>query len=218
MKTIKPTKTWAVVALAVALLLFIALGVSTIVKHNNKLQFKTIELQDTSAKLKLLQQQYNVQLQNKNVDENKLKELEQQKQDLEKQLSVKQEAKRVADAQAAAAQQAAQNLANAVTRTQTAYAAPTQASVGNCGDNMYKQYIYMHESGCDTNRYNSIGCYGIGQNCGGAVEAQCGPDFACQDGWFTNYANTHCDYHLGYPICYHGWAGAYNFWLTYHYW
>jgi hypothetical protein len=195
------------VVLAVALIIFIGVGVSTIVKHNNKLKFKTIELQDTSAKLKLLQQQYDVQLKSKSVDEKKLKELEEQKKELEKQLSAKQEAKRLADAEALKAQQAAQTIANTVTQTRTAYAAPAGVT-GNCGDNMYKQYIYQHESGCDTGRYNSIGCFGIGQSCPASKIAHCGTDFACQDAWFSNYAQQR----------YGGWAAAYQFWLQNRWW
>lgn len=82
------------------------------------------------------------------------------------------------------------------------------ASVGNCGDNMYKQYIYQHESGCQTDRWNSSGCYGIGQACPASKIAHCGTDFACQDAWFSNYAEQR----------YGGWAGAYNFWLNNHWW
>lgn len=86
---------------------------------------------------------------------------------------------------------------------------PVAASVGNCGDNMYKQYIYQHESGCNTDRYNSIGCYGIGQACPASkVKDQCGADFACQDAWFSNYAIQR----------YGSWEGAYYAWQRQHWW
>lgn len=78
----------------------------------------------------------------------------------------------------------------------------------NCGDNFYANFIYSHESGCDTNRYNSIGCYGIGQSCPASKIAQCGADYACQNAWFTDYANR----------AYGGWANAYAFWLQNHWW
>lgn len=99
----------------------------------------------------------------------------------------------------------------APTQTQVAYTAPAPASSGNtgqCGDNEYAHYIYMHESGCDTDRYNSIGCYGIGQSCPKSKIAQCGADYACQNAWFSNYAEQR----------YGGWAGAYQFWINNHYW
>lgn len=74
--------------------------------------------------------------------------------------------------------------------------------VANCGDNFYANYIYTNESSCDTNKYNSIGCYGIGQSCPASKIGHCGMDYACQNAWFTNYANER----------YGGWAGAYAAW------
>ncbi|CAB4182770.1 hypothetical protein UFOVP1439_41 [uncultured Caudovirales phage] len=96
----------------------------------------------------------------------------------------------------------------------TAYAAeapqPSVVSVVNCGDNVYKQYIYQHESGCRTDAVNSIGCTGIGQACPGSKIRNVCPDlnFACQDAWFSNYAIQR----------YGSWAGAYQFWVNNHWW
>lgn len=84
----------------------------------------------------------------------------------------------------------------------------TAPSVGYCGDNIYKQFIYSHESGCNTDRWNASGCYGIGQACPASKIAYCGADFACQDAWFTDYANR----------AYGGWEGAYNAWLSKGWW
>lgn len=181
--------------LAAALLAFIALGVSNVVKHNNKLEFQKVELEDTALKLKKLEQDYNSELQQKNVNQDTIKQLEQQKQDLQSQL------------EARAAEK--ERLASLVT-TPKVYAAtaPSTAVVGNCGDNIFKQYIYQHESGCNTGRYNSIGCFGIGQSCPASKISYCGTDFACQDAWFTQYANNR----------YGGWAGAYAFWLAHRWW
>jgi hypothetical protein len=81
-------------------------------------------------------------------------------------------------------------------------------TVSGCGDNFYANYIYTHESGCNTSALNSIGCYGIGQACPASKIAQCGADYACQNAWFTQYAIS----------AYGGWAGAYNHWVNYHWW
>ena len=68
-----------------------------------------------------------------------------------------------------------------------------------------KAFIYQHESGNNPTAKNSIGCYGLGQDCNGIVETLCGPDYACQDAFFTDYLNRR----------YHGsWVEAMNFWLA----
>lgn len=80
--------------------------------------------------------------------------------------------------------------------------------VTNCGDNPYKQFIYQHESGCNTAATNPSGCFGIGQDCNGVLLSQCGTDFACQDAYFTNYAVSR----------YGGWQQAYNVWVSQGWW
>lgn len=89
-------------------------------------------------------------------------------------------------------------------------ASPTRAqgSTGNCGDNQYKQFIYQKESGCNTGARNAGGCFGIGQACPGSKIAHCGTDFACQDAWFSGYAQSR----------YGGWANAYNAWRAQGWW
>jgi hypothetical protein len=87
-------------------------------------------------------------------------------------------------------------------------ASPGGGVVAGCGDNEYAHYIYSHESGCNTGALNSSGCYGIGQACPASKISYCGGDYACQNEFFTSYANSR----------YGGWAGAYNFWLNNHWW
>lgn len=87
-------------------------------------------------------------------------------------------------------------------------AAPAPVVVSGCGDNSMANYIYMHESGCNTGATNAGGCYGIGQDCNGAVRTECGADYACQNAFFTRYANAR----------YGGWDGAYAFWLANSWW
>ena len=65
-----------------------------------------------------------------------------------------------------------------------------------------KAFIYSHESGNVAHRYNSIGCYGLGQDCNGIVEGRCGADYACQDKFFTDYMQRR----------YGSWAAAKAFW------
>jgi len=91
------------------------------------------------------------------------------------------------------------------------YVAPAPAvqtaPVSGCGDNSYANYIYMHESGCRTTASSANGCYGIGQACPASKIAYCGADYACQNAYFTSYANK-----------YGGWAGAYSFWVSHGWW
>lgn len=71
-----------------------------------------------------------------------------------------------------------------------------------------KAYIYQHESGDNPDATNSRGCYGLGQDCSGKVQALCGSSYACQDEWFTNYANSR----------YGGWVSAEAFWQSHDWW
>jgi LysM repeat protein len=84
-------------------------------------------------------------------------------------------------------------------------AQPTPTS--GCGDNSYANYIYMHESRCNTGAQSSNGCFGIGQACPASKLAYCGTDYACQNEYFTSYAGK-----------YGGWEGAYNFWVSHGWW
>ena len=73
----------------------------------------------------------------------------------------------------------------------------------------YKLYIYNHESGDDPTRWNNMGCVGLGQACPSSKLLAVCPtlDYACEDAWFTRYADK-----------YGGWEGAYQFWLSHHWW
>lgn len=86
------------------------------------------------------------------------------------------------------------------------YSAPA-TSYGLSG-NAAKDFIYSRESGNNPNATNPSGCYGIGQDCNGVLRAQCGADYACQDAYFTGYAERR----------YGGWDGAYNFWQSNGWW
>lgn len=95
-------------------------------------------------------------------------------------------------------------------------AAPTgQGPMSGCGDNQYAAYIYGQESGghvtgnCNPSARNPGGCLGIGQACPGSKLVAACPnlDYACENAFFTNYANK-----------YGGWAGSYQFWLANGWW
>lgn len=195
-----------------------------------ELNFQTPKLQSTEARLQLINvkyQQLNLKLKDQASSDKKTiqdlksqqQQLEKERQDLQNQVQAKAEEK-------ARLAQAAKNAANTLTATQTASAvsatpqvvstpAPVAAPeppavVSGCGDNSYANYIYMHESGCNTGAINSIGCLGIGQACPGSkLRNACpGLDYACQNAFFSSYA-------IG---RYGSWAAAYNFWINNHWW
>lgn len=100
----------------------------------------------------------------------------------------------------------AQTVTRAVA-TAKVTAATSAASTGT-PNNSAKAYIYQHESSNNPNATNSIGCYGLGQDCNGKLKALCGNNYACQDAFFDKYAAQR----------YGGWAGALAFWQSHHWW
>ena len=67
-----------------------------------------------------------------------------------------------------------------------------------------KAFIYHKESGNNPLATNSIGCYGIGQDCNGVVKDRCGSNYQCQDEYFTSYMLRR----------YGSWLAAKQFWLS----
>jgi len=178
-----------VVISLVATLLGLIIGYSGYTFRANQLRLK-LELHHTQ------QQKLELDIKAKELDtklQEKLKEtddLKKQNDDLQIQLQAKKQ------------QQA---IVASVKRPVTVVEAPR--IVANCGDNQYAQYIYQHESGCNLNAINSIGCRGIGQACPGS-KLPCGADYACQNAFFTNYAISR----------YGSWYNAYQVWLVQHWW
>lgn len=86
----------------------------------------------------------------------------------------------------------------------------TPSVVSGCGDNSYANFIYMHESGCNTKARNAGGCLGIGQACPGSKLLAVCPnlDYACENQFFTAYAKS----------AYGGWQQAYNAWISKNWW
>lgn len=168
--------------------------------YRQDLQIKHLEQTKTQRETDLEKTQdqlKNTQGEKQQLDQ-KAKDQEKQIQDLNGQL----QAKRAEQESIASA------AARAATFTSRASAAPIKSgAVAGCGDNFYANFIYMHESGCRTVNPNGSGCDGIGQACPASKIAHCGGDYACQNAWFTAYAQK-----------YGGWEGAYQFWLANHWW
>ncbi len=78
-------------------------------------------------------------------------------------------------------------------------------------DYAYVDYIFSRESRWNAASLNAGGCGGLGQACPAGKLATVCPNWqtdpVCQTRWFTGYASR-----------YGGWAGAYNAWLTKHWW
>jgi uncharacterized protein YabE (DUF348 family) len=81
----------------------------------------------------------------------------------------------------------------------------------SAGDYGYVNFIVSHESGWRPNAANASGAYGLCQALPGSKMATAGGDWATnpitQLRWCNSYAQ-----HFG------GWAGAYSFWVSHHYW
>ncbi len=165
------------------------------------------QVRETQHQIKILQSQYDaVKKQKQQLEKTKA---DQQQQIQQKDQTEQQLRKQIDDLQALRAEQARQKALALAAPVYAAERPQTAASsvVSGCGDNSYANYIYMHESGCNLNAVNAGGCRGIGQACPGS-KLPCGADYACQNAFFTQYANA----------TYGGWAGAYNFWLNNHWW
>lgn len=176
-------------------IIFIVFGISVardVNKSNQILKVKNIELQNNEIKLKKLEVDFKELNGQKAENEQQVKELEQKRQQLEKEKSDL-EAQLQAKAE--------------IKKQQSSVVYAAAAPVTNCGDNFYKQYIYQHESGCNTAAVNSIGCRGLGQACPGD-KLPCNADYSCQDIWFTNYA----------MVRYGSWYNAYIFWINNYWW
>jgi hypothetical protein len=191
--------------LVITLIGFVWLGVANISSTNSKLKVRDIQLQSKESDLLQLENKFNLlnkELEKKNLDEKKVKELESQKVDLQKQLD-----KAQSDLQARAVRQTEEKEKLAVAAQNASGSAKVSAAIGCNTGNQYKDFIYSHESSCNPSAVNSIGCRGIGQACPG-TKLPCDADFACQDAYFNNYAMTR----------YGNWEKAYQFWQQNHWW
>jgi resuscitation-promoting factor RpfB len=79
------------------------------------------------------------------------------------------------------------------------------------GDYAYANFIISHESGWRVTASNGSGAYGLCQALPGSKMSSAGPD------WQTNPI-TQLHWCSGYAKKFGGWGGAYNYWLSHHYW
>lgn len=221
-----------IVLASILLVGFTAIGLTNLVKVDNKLQFREIELKSKSAKLKELNLEYN-QLNNKldkadNLSDEQLKELqdekarlEQKKKEAEAQLQAKAEAKRIEDEAIA---KASEKALNQVTGTQTAYASSggtkeqwmAQAGIPQ-SEWQYVDYIVRKESGWDPCAYNpsqSDCSANPSSACGLAQSLPCGKQ-SKYGHWTDPVANLKWQYEYV-TGRYGGYAQAYNFWTVNH--
>lgn len=148
---------------------------SKVNKTSNTIKLNQLELKSTQYKLQELNSSYDAVLKEKSdtaaqkeAQDAKVKELEQQKTELERQLQ-----SRIAEKAKVASIQTAQ----------------VYAAAANCGTP--KACIYMKESGNNPAAiYKSSGACGIGQAWPCSKLPCTLSDYACQDAWFTNYAIT----------------------------
>lgn len=168
------------------------------------------EIQQLNVEYKELDKELDQTKEVKEKSQEEVQKLEEEKQQLEeerKRLERELQAKREAQSRIAAASTRVINTATATQTASAAAPAPANGARSGCGDNSYAAYIYGQESGgrvtgnCDTTATNAGGCYGIGQDCNGALRGQCGASYACQNAFFNNYALSR----------YGSWAAAFNF-------
>lgn len=195
---------------AILLIALATYGVQSVTSLKSEVQARNVRIQKTQTELKQLNTELDKVKQDKNASQQQIQQLEKDKQDLQQQLQAK------ADEKSKLAQ-IADTAINTVTATSVAHADPLPSNpTGGCGDNYYASYIYANESGghvignCNPTILNAEGCIGIGQACPASKLIAACPnlDYACENAYFIDYANTK----------YGGWEGAYDFWTANHWW
>lgn len=202
-------KRTSIVALAVttALLIgYVSFGVNHLVSRDVQMKHNDVQLEVKSAELKKLELDYktlnsklNTELQKNQTNDATLKQLQQEKEELDRRNKELEQARATREAEKQRIAQAAAKAVNTVTGTATASAAPSGA----------KAFIYAKESGNRTDAINpSSGACGLGQALPCSKLPCTLSDYACQDAWFTNYAMQR----------YGSWEAAQAFWVANHWW
>jgi vacuolar-type H+-ATPase subunit I/STV1 len=172
------------VLLAATFTLFVALGVNTVRQGKQKIQLNELELKSKETQLIELNTKYDEVIQLKTNTEKekeeqlkKIQELEQERKRLEGELQAKlqrQEAEK-------------QRVATAARKaTGTAVASAATPSSGSAA----RAFIFQKESGNRLDAVNSIGCYGLGQDCNGSLASVCPnwrTDRPCQESFWESY-------------------------------
>lgn len=188
------------IAAVVVVVLFTVLAAHNLVDNQNQLHIQKIQVKSKNAELKTLELKYDsLQIELNKTDKTNKEQIDKLQQERDK---LEQERKRLEGELQAKKASKLQVASTSIPGSGTASAA------SNCGTDPYMSQIYMRESGCRVGAVNPIGCTGLGQSCPASKIAHCGLDWACQNAWFTNYANVR----YGSP------AGAWAFWQRNSWW
>lgn len=192
----------------IALIAFVTIGTSSLIDRDNKIKLQNIEIQDTSTKLKILDEKYkklNNDLDHKTKTlqqvEEERKKLEQEKQELSKQLSAKQEAQRLASLEA--------KIVEAIVPTASAQPinGDCQSWIEQAGitDTYHANLLIGGESGCNPGAVNpSSGACGIPQSLPCSKMGCSLDDPVCQLKWMQTYVINR----------YGSWSNAYATWQS----
>lgn len=219
-----------IVAAALALIGYTALGIHIAVSKQEKIQLNQVQLRSTTSELKALQLKYDqlnsnldIELQKNTTDDKRVQQLESEKQELQKQkeeleskLQSKLRAKQEADSIASRALNTLTGTAVASADTSTGDKYSLMAAAGiSVADYAAVDYIVSHEgSWAGTTVYNrqGSGAYGLCQALPASKMASAGPDYmtnpVTQLRWCAEYASQR----------YGGWWGAHSFWISNNWW
>lgn len=165
-------------------------------KVNIRLESKSTELKQLELDFKKLNQDLEDESHKKELNNERIKQLEEEKQQLEERYKALEVSKAKEKAEQQRLATASQKISNIV--------APKASASGQCGDNDYAYKIYQGESSCRIDAVNSIGACGIGQSLPCSKLSKVCPnwqsDYDCQNKFFTDYA-----------MQYGSWEQAYNF-------
>lgn len=182
------------ILLAIFVSLFVAAGIYSVIQLRHyqidtgiKIKVGEVKIQTLQTKLDNLNLQLDKATQSDQTNKAEISSLQAQKAKLEAQLQARAQIN-------AAAQQA--------------IGQPAVYAAADCGSDPNLAAIFQHESGCNPSSVNSIGCYGLGQDCNGIVRNQCGTNFSCQYSYFADYAMRR----------YGSSAAAWAFWQANHWW
>lgn len=165
-------------------------------KVNIRLESKSTELKQLELDFKKLNQDLEDESHKKELNNERIKQLEEEKQQLEERYKALEVSKAKEKAEQQRLATASEKISNIV--------APKASASGQCGDNDYAYKIYQGESSCKIDAVNSIGACGIGQSLPCSKLSSVCPnwrtDYDCQNQFFTAYA-----------MQYGSWEQAYSF-------
>ena len=199
----------------IALLIFIFGAVNYLHQENIKLQFGEVELKSTEVRVKLLNQEYETLLEETNLEskenQEKIKKLEQEKLQLEKDLQAKKAEKARVAKKKAEAERVAKLQPKTAQASSVAVSGDKQSwlRASNIPESQWwaVDFIVSKESSWNPNARNaSSGAGGLVQALPYSKTGCAWGDAVCQLNWQFNYVNAR----------YGGYAGAVSFWRVNH--